>query len=97
MIGTYDLVMGLVLVTVLFGAKRLPELAKSLGTSMKEFKKGINEVEDAASSSQASAPAATSAPAQASSAAPVALACKGCGGSIQAGWKHCPACGAATD
>jgi len=38
MIGSQDLVVGLVIVLVLFGAKRLPELAASLGKSMKEFK-----------------------------------------------------------
>ena len=36
MIGSQDLVVGLVIVLVLFGAKRLPELAASLGKSMKE-------------------------------------------------------------
>ena len=29
---------------ILFGANRLPELARSLGSSVKEFKKGVNEV-----------------------------------------------------
>jgi len=33
----------LVIVLVLFGANRLPELARSLGSSVKEFKKGVNE------------------------------------------------------
>ena len=31
------------LVLILFGANRLPELARSLGSSVKEFKKGVNE------------------------------------------------------
>jgi sec-independent protein translocase protein TatA len=31
-------------VLVLFGANRLPELARSLGSSVKEFKKGVNEL-----------------------------------------------------
>jgi TatA/E family protein of Tat protein translocase len=35
MIGSQDLVVGLVIVLVLFGAKKLPELAGSLGKSMK--------------------------------------------------------------
>jgi sec-independent protein translocase protein TatA len=30
-------------VLVLFGANRLPDLARSLGSSVKEFKKGVNE------------------------------------------------------
>jgi sec-independent protein translocase protein TatA len=35
-----------VIVLILFGANRLPELAKSLGSSVKEFKKGVNEVKN---------------------------------------------------
>ncbi len=33
------------IVFLLFGAKRLPELARSLGKSTKEFKKGLKEGE----------------------------------------------------
>ena len=33
------------IIIFLFGAKKLPELAKSLGTSVKSFKKGIEEEE----------------------------------------------------
>src|SRR5207247_3823617 len=33
----------LVIVLVLFGGSKLPEIARSLGKSMHEFKKGINE------------------------------------------------------
>ncbi len=43
-IGTQELLIILVIVLVLFGANRLPDLARSLGSSMKEFKKGMNEV-----------------------------------------------------
>jgi len=32
-------------VLILFGANRLPELARSLGSSVKEFKKGVNEAQ----------------------------------------------------
>ncbi len=48
-LGTQELVIILVIVLVLFGANRLPDLARSLGSSMKEFKKGVNDgkVEDA--------------------------------------------------
>jgi sec-independent protein translocase protein TatA len=34
----------LVIVLILFGAQRLPDLARSLGSSVKEFKKGVNEM-----------------------------------------------------
>ena len=33
----------LVVVLLLFGARKLPELARSLGASAKEFRKGIQE------------------------------------------------------
>lgn len=36
----------LLVVLLLFGAKRLPELAKGLGKSIHEFKKATSEVED---------------------------------------------------
>jgi sec-independent protein translocase protein TatA len=42
-LGAQELVIILVIVLVLFGANRLPELARSLGSSIKEFKKGVNE------------------------------------------------------
>ena len=42
-LGTQELVIILVIVLVLFGANRLPDLARSLGSSMKEFKKGVQE------------------------------------------------------
>ncbi len=42
-LGYQELLVILVIVLILFGANRLPELAKSLGSSVKEFKKGINE------------------------------------------------------
>ncbi len=33
------------IVVLLFGAKRLPELARSLGSSVKQFKKGVEEAD----------------------------------------------------
>jgi sec-independent protein translocase protein TatA len=43
-LGYQELLLILVIVLILFGAQRLPDLARSLGSSVKEFKKGINEV-----------------------------------------------------
>src|SRR5207244_892282 len=43
-LGYQELLIILVIVLILFGANRLPELARSLGSSVKEFKKGVNDV-----------------------------------------------------
>jgi len=40
-VGFWQLVLVLVVVLLLFGATRLPKLARSLGESMTEFKKGL--------------------------------------------------------
>ncbi|HVQ74340.1 MAG TPA: twin-arginine translocase TatA/TatE family subunit [Candidatus Binatia bacterium] len=45
-LGYQELLIILVIVLLLFGAQRLPDLAKSLGSSVKEFKKGVAEVKD---------------------------------------------------
>jgi sec-independent protein translocase protein TatA len=46
MIGGWEMVLILAVVLVLFGAKKLPELAKGLGTGIKEFKKATRDVQD---------------------------------------------------
>lgn len=45
-IGITDWVIILVIVLILFGGKRLPDLAKSLGKSISAFKLGVKEGED---------------------------------------------------
>ena len=42
-LGTQELMVILVIALVLFGGKKLPELARGLGKSMQEFKKGIDD------------------------------------------------------
>ena len=42
-LGAQELMIILVIALVLFGGSKLPELARSLGKSMNEFKKGIAE------------------------------------------------------
>lgn len=42
-IGVPELLIVLVVAFLLFGAKKLPELARSIGRSASEFKKGIAE------------------------------------------------------
>lgn len=86
MIGSQDLLVGLAIVLFLFGAKKLPELAASLGKSMKEFKKGVSETGEEEPSKTPPPPAGI----------PVAaLTCPACAAALERDWKHCPRCGAA--
>jgi sec-independent protein translocase protein TatA len=45
-LGPSELLIILLLVVLLFGASRLPELARSIGVSMKEFKKATREAQE---------------------------------------------------
>ena len=40
--STPELIIILVIILLLFGGKKLPELSKSLGDSMRELRKGVN-------------------------------------------------------
>lgn len=42
-LGPIELIIILAIILLAFGAKRLPEIGKSLGTGMREFKKGVTE------------------------------------------------------
>jgi sec-independent protein translocase protein TatA len=46
MLGGWEIVLILAVVLLLFGSKKLPELAKGLGSGIKEFKKATREVTD---------------------------------------------------
>lgn len=52
-IGGPELIVILVVVLLIFGAAKLPQLARSLGASAKEFRKGIEEGVDDLSDSDA--------------------------------------------
>jgi sec-independent protein translocase protein TatA len=44
--GGQEILVILVLILLLFGAKRLPELARSLGQGIKEFRKSVKEISE---------------------------------------------------
>ena len=73
-LGPTELIIILVIVLLLFGAARLPKLARSLGEASREFKKGVNEreQEEAAKASQSAPMAPTTPPAPAPAAPPAA-------------------------
>lgn len=45
-LGTGEIIIILFIVLLLFGAKKLPELAKGLGRGVKEFKKASDNIKD---------------------------------------------------
>lgn len=44
-IGWQEILLILLIALLLFGAKKIPDLAKSLGKGIREFKKGLSEIE----------------------------------------------------
>ena len=45
-LGTQELVIILIVVLLLFGGKKIPELMRGLGKGVKNFKEGINGIEE---------------------------------------------------
>ena len=45
-VGPTELIIILTIVLLLFGAKKIPELARGLGTGVREFKKGTSGAEE---------------------------------------------------
>ena len=45
MLGGWEIILIMAVILLLFGAKKLPELAKGLGQGIKEFKKATTDVQ----------------------------------------------------
>jgi len=45
-VGLPEILIILVVVLLIFGPKRLPELSKGLGQSVREFRKGIKDIKE---------------------------------------------------
>ena len=43
--GTWEIVLIVLVILLLFGGKKIPELMRGLGKGVKSFKQGMNEVE----------------------------------------------------
>ena len=72
--GHWEIILILVVVMLLFGAKRLPDMAKGVGQSVREFRRairGMDEPSEAPASANAEAPAGSTAPYAAAAAEPV--------------------------
>ena len=44
-LGSQELILTLAIALLLFGAKRLPDLGRSVGQALKEFKQGVKEAD----------------------------------------------------
>ena len=62
-LGGWEMVIVVIAILLLFGAKKIPELAKGLGTGIKEFKKATREVTDEIQNASAETTAKTAPPA----------------------------------
>lgn len=47
MIGTWEIVAIVLIILLLFGGKKIPEMMKGLGKGVKSFKDGMNGVDEA--------------------------------------------------
>ncbi|MDD6621871.1 MAG: twin-arginine translocase TatA/TatE family subunit [Bacteroidales bacterium] len=45
-LGTGELIIILIIILLLFGAKKIPDLMKGLGRGVRSFKEGMNEVKN---------------------------------------------------
>ena len=45
-LGGPEVLVIMIIILLLFGAKKLPELARSLGQGMKEFRKSVKEISE---------------------------------------------------
>jgi sec-independent protein translocase protein TatA len=84
MIGSQDILIALALGLIFFGGKKLPEFARGLGESLKEFRKATTKPDEP--------PAQPPAPPTISAGLPP---CPSCQTALQAEWTHCPRCGLA--
>jgi len=48
MLGTTEIIMIVLIVLILFGGRKIPELMRGLGGGIKEFKKAVKEDDDTA-------------------------------------------------
>ena len=44
-LGAGEIIIIVLVILILFGSKKIPELAQGIGKGMKEFKKALNDVE----------------------------------------------------
>ena len=53
-IGTWELVLIILVIVLIFGGKKIPELMKGVCKGVKSFKEGMNEIDDQVNQADAS-------------------------------------------
>ena len=48
--GTFEIILIILAIIILFGAKKIPEIARGLGKGLREFKKAKDEISDSINS-----------------------------------------------
>ena len=56
-IGTWELILIILVIVLIFGGKKIPELMKGVGKGVKSFKEGMNEIEDQVNQADPAKPA----------------------------------------
>ncbi len=79
-IGTPEIILIFLVILVLFGAKKIPELAQGLGKGIREFRKASREIQGEIEQ-------------EIGTAAPATASCYFCRASIPKEAKFCPVCG----
>lgn len=46
-IGPWQIIIILLVIVLLFGAKKLPQIGKGMGEALRNFKKSVNDIDDA--------------------------------------------------
>ncbi len=46
-VGPWQVVLILLIIVLLFGAKKLPQIGKGMGEALRNFKKSVNDIDDA--------------------------------------------------
>ena len=85
------LILILVIVLVIFGPGKLPQLGKSLGDGIREFKKSVDNPNESVAETTTTAPTAQTAPQPLVAGT---VRCGNCGLAAPVGTKFCSGCGA---
>lgn len=90
--GIPELILILVIVVLVFGVGRLPEVGGAVGKSIREFRKTVSDPDDASATDQSTAPGGD---APAAAVASSEIFCTECGAKNAGGAKFCASCGKA--